>query len=81
LLIVEQSYNNSNGLPFSGLKGTKIEPLVPLLTFIGDIDLDKSIDNEQVIKQNEIPYSYQTSAANTWQRKSTKRTPKKGLRR
>lgn len=47
-----------------GLKGTKIEPLVPLLTFIGDIDFDKSIDNEQVIKQNEIPRSYQTSAAN-----------------
>lgn len=81
LLFIEQPLDISSGLPLSGLKGTKIEPLVPLLTFIGDIDLDKSIDNEQVIKQNEIPHSYHTSAANTWQRKSTKRTPKKGLRR
>jgi hypothetical protein len=39
------------------------------------------IENEQVIKQNEISHSYQTSSANIWQRKSTKRTPKKGLQR
>jgi len=32
-----------------GLNGATIEPLVPLLTFIGSIELEKSIDNELVI--------------------------------
>ena len=35
-----------------GLKGTKIEPIVPLLTFIGDINLDKSIENEYVLNEH-----------------------------
>ncbi len=30
-----------------GLSGVTIEPLIPLLTFIGSIELDKSIENEK----------------------------------
>jgi len=33
---------------FSGLNGATIEPLVPLLTFIGSIDFDKPIENKMV---------------------------------
>lgn len=48
-LIYEAKEGFQNETPLSGLKGTKIEPLVLLLTFIGDIDLDKSIDNEHCL--------------------------------
>lgn len=33
--------------PLRGLNGAAIEPLVPLLTFIENIELDKSIENEE----------------------------------
>ncbi len=41
----------------SGLKGGRIEPLVPLLTFIGNMELDKSIEkisnnNESFLENN-----------------------------
>ena len=37
-------------LPLRGLNGITIEPLVPLLTFIGNIELDKSIENEKTLR-------------------------------
>lgn len=35
----------SNAIPFTGLSGATIEPLVPLLIFIGNVEFDKSNKN------------------------------------
>lgn len=61
-----------------GLRGPAIEPLVPLLTFIGSLELDKEIENQVNNKTNQenpefIPSSSQRSPVTfTPKKKKTK---------
>jgi hypothetical protein len=41
-------YSGAGVIFLMGLKGATIEPLVPLLTFIGNINIEKSIENKQL---------------------------------
>jgi hypothetical protein len=41
---------------FSGLNGATLEPLVPLLTFIGSLEFDKTLEDRVTISPFYIPY-------------------------
>jgi len=64
----------------TGLNGTTIEPLVPLLTFIGSIELDTSIDDKQLNEKVEISLS-EPNASKTPNYRPNIHNKKKGLHR